>query len=471
MVLRLPDKACLQAGTGGTALAGRLPLGRDRASKLFLLQEAALPPHSLQAWPLRATLRADRPGGGGYLSACGRGLAAAAPVACCSEEWILSPGEGGPLAASSAGGGTLLAPGCRVWAADGRRLLSSDAADSGQVLLAPQHACGGGERFSLQLSSSSELALLAEPPEQHRQAPAPALHGDAAGSGPEAACGAAPAAAPVPVAVQQPGCGLTCQAGSKPSKLELHLASGKPTLLLTAHGQLLGCAGRGSDRPCGLLPPAAACIDDDSSGSSGGRGAVACAAAVRGCAWLLQHHGDCVYSLRHAASGRALYVDDVSGTPCLDGPGAAASLVYPDERLLFWLEPGWATLPASGHSGSSGDTSSGSSRSASAGSGDGQPAGGAGEQPGDGCSAARRGFVTPPPGGALTAAGFSLRSLLLVGGRHLYLSVLPDGLATTVHAADRPSRWELFQPVDLQASGMVGAMLQGGAVPAERTPA
>ena len=87
MVLRLGGAACLQAAPGGAALLGRLPLGTDRASKLFTLQEAGLPRAALRAWPLRCALHCDQPGGG-YLSACGGGaLAAAAPVRGCGSSW------------------------------------------------------------------------------------------------------------------------------------------------------------------------------------------------------------------------------------------------------------------------------------------------------------------------------------------------------------------------------------------------
>ena len=78
-LITFPGKACLQSGAGGAALAGTLPLGRDRTAKLFRLREVGLPPHSLRPWPLRCVLRCDA-AGGAYLSASGRALAAAAPV-------------------------------------------------------------------------------------------------------------------------------------------------------------------------------------------------------------------------------------------------------------------------------------------------------------------------------------------------------------------------------------------------------
>lgn len=431
MVLRLPGKTCLQSGSDGAALAGRVPLGRARASKLFSLEEAALPPHSLQPWPLRAALRVEQ-AGGGYLSASACGLAAAAPVACCSEEWTLALGQGAPLSLGGAGGGNLVAPGSSVWTGDGRRLLSADIAGSGQVALAPQHACTGGERFTLLLSKRGKLALLAEPAAQQRQqvAQQQLSAGDAAGG--QEAAGSTPAA----VAVHQ-GC-LTCRSGGgKPSQFALELASHKPTLLLTAHGQLLSCSSRGSDRPCGVLPPAPA-------GTAGGGGAASvCAQSALAHAWQLEHHGDSVYSLRHAASGRSLCVDDL-GVPCFDTPGGAASLVYPDDRLLFWAEPGWATLEATGSSSST--STSGMQSSAASNSGSGGGGSGAAS------AAAEHGFVQPAAGSSLTVAGFSLRSVALVAGRHLYLSVLPDGLVTSVSAAERPSTWELFSIIDYQAS-------------------
>ena len=49
-----------------------------------------------------------------------------------------------------------------------------------------------------------------------------------------------------------------------------------------------------------------------------------------------------------------------------------------------------------------------------------------------------------------------------VGGRHLYLSALPDGLVTTIYATTRPTRWEIFSVIDFQvsASWQAGLHLQ-----------
>ena len=325
-------------------------------------------------------------------------------VACCSEEFLLALGEAAPLAASST---TLFAPHSSVWTADGKCLLSHDAG-TGQLVLAPQHGCTGGERFTLQLSDSGKLGLLAERAQGEEvllpAADAPCCSGANGGSDAGSSCGsprraAGPEApAPVPVVAQRHGVLAACAGGgTKPSKFDLELASHRPTLLLTAHGHLLGCQGQASSRPCGILPPASA-----------SPGAAPAAAAAGASAWLLHHHGDCVYSLRHAASGRQLYVDDL-GAPCLDPPTLRGSggrrVVYPDERLLFWVEPGWATPEAAG---------------------------------GNGAAAGPACF------------GVSLRSVHRVGGKHLYLSALPDGLVTTIYAAGRPSRWELFAAADLQ---------------------
>ena len=166
------------------------------------------------------------------------------------------------------------------------------------------------------------------------------------------------------------------------------------------------------------------------------------AAAQQQCALLLCHHGDALYSLRHAGSGHSLYVDEL-GAPCMD---ARSRLAHPDERLMFWLEPGWATLQQQQQQQQQEQrgppaTDDGNASSSSNGSGS-----------GDGLESA--GFVAPVPGAGLTVAGFSLRSLLRVGGQHLYLSVLPDGFVTTVHATGRPTRWELFTLADLQASAL-----------------
>jgi hypothetical protein len=61
----------------------------------------------------------------------------------------------------------------------------------------------------------------------------------------------------------------------------------------------------------------------------------------------------------------------------------------------------------------------------------------------------------------MTVAGFSVRSVARVGGRHLYLSALPDGLLTTVYALGRPSRWELFSVMDYQVGDQLCSWGQG----------
>ncbi|KAL4421568.1 hypothetical protein ABPG75_010859 [Micractinium tetrahymenae] len=530
VVLSLGGKACLQAAPSGAAVVGRLPLGRDRASKLFTLLEAGLPLHSLQAWPLRVALRCDAAGSGGaggYLSAGSSGaLSVGAPVACCSEEFLLAPGEAAPLSVDA---GKLVAPASSVWAGSGRRLLSKDPL-TGQVLLAAQHACSGHERFTLQLSSTGEVRLLAEAPPV---ATSSSGGGSSSGSGSSSSsrescgrescgasgasgghisrdklCGGSSSTALLPAVVRQgvllaAGCesgGGSGNVAGKPTAFALELASSEPALLLTAHGQLLSCPSAASDgaraRPAGVLLPAQRAATAGAAAPAAAPGEQPCGpcpAAVQRCAWVLEHHGESVYSLRHALTGQSLYLDD-HGAPCLEPPGGR--IVYPDERLLFWIEPGWFTLSAAG--------------SAEAGSGSGSPHGGGSSsgstegtghidaalpsvagfmQPGLGSSSAsssrgssgdhgcRRGSSGSSSsssgggGGSLTAAGFSIRSVRRVGGRHLYLSALPDGLLTTVHATSRPSRWELFQLADLQSLvesplGLLGRLPCASAAPA-----
>ncbi len=408
-------------------------------------------------------------------------------AACCSEEFLLALGQGSPLASQSS---TLVAAGSSVWTGDGERLLSAEPLTA-QVLLAPQHGCSGGESFTLHLSRTGELSMLAEP--AHQQQPAGTAAAGPAGS--EDSCSGAASLSgsgsggsggselesgatsgqPVPVVVQQGG-RLALHSRGKPCKFGLELASHRPTLLLTAHGHLVGSRSRGSGRPCGILPAAAHAAEDDRCNGSSCAGASfvshgnSCgskgpsAAAARACAWRLEHHGDGVYSLQTDGDRRSLYIDD-AGVPCLDAPagqaGMGGSLVFPDPRLLFWIEPAWVEVGGEQGASGSGASSKGRRSSSSSSSSGCSAASAAGSSGGSGgssdlsssCSSTQHpsGFVLPGPDG-LMAAGFALRSVCCVRGRHLYLSALPDGLLTTVLATGPPSRWEIFSVVDLQAS-------------------
>lgn len=384
-------------------------------------------------------------------------------VACCSEEFLLALGD---AAQPGVRGGSLEAPACQLWAGHGRQLLSTEPL-TGQVLLTPQHACTGHERFTLQLSSAGEVRLLAE------MAIAAGGSCSSVGSKETVTCGAsaglasrdrlcgASSSALVPVVAQQgmllaPASedrGVGASAAAKPAAFALELASAKPSLLLTAHGHLVSCppaAAGGSARPAGVLPRAQRAAGAAGAAAPGGGAPPGPSpAAVERCAWVVHHHGGSVYSLRHAPTGQALYICE-DGAPCLDPPGGR--IVHPDERLLFWVEPGWVTLPADGGGGGRGGAAELGNAPQSEVSGFVQPSPSShrcgSSSAGPGCQGSRA--TSGCHGGCLTAAGFSLRSVRRVGGRHVRLCALPDGLLTTVHATGPPSRWELFQVADLQ---------------------
>ena len=378
-------------------------------------------------------------------------------AACCSEEFLLALGEAAPLQAQA---GSLVARSGRLWTGDGRHLVSHEPR-TGQVLLAAQHACTGNEGFTLQLSATGELRLVAEGAAAAGAASSSggSSGGDDARGSRDSSGGGMEAQPLLPVAVRQ---GQPTTAGAaKPTRFALELASHKPTLLLTAHGHTLGCPptlATVGGRPRGLLlPPGTA--------APGGAAGPSPAALERCCAWRLAHHGDSVYSLQ--LCGRSLFIDD-TGVPCLAAAGAGP--VYPDERLLFWVEPGSVTLLPSPAGSTAGD-----------GGGDGHDGASAGT-PAAAEAAAAAGFLLPRAPGAvgdcssdagsassgagMTSSGFSIRSVRRVVGRHLYLSALPCGLLTTTFVTSSPSRWELFTVIDLQArrgsAGREGRQVRGG---------
>ena len=371
----------------------------------------------------------------------------------------------------------LVAAGSSVWAGDGKRLLSAEPL-TGQLLLAPQHGCSGGERFTLRLSRTGELEMCAEPARQQLQqqgeAAAAATVGSEDRSGRDSGVDSSAAnRQPVPVVAQQQGRLSLHSRGGKPSKFGLELASHRPTLLLTAHGHLVSSCGRSSGRPCGILPAAAQpaagenyhCSAGGGSGSEAGSSAGPSAAAVQACAWRLEHHGDGVYRLQADSDRRSLYIDD-AGVPCLDAPagpaGTGGSLVFPDPRLLFWIEPAWVELGA--EQGASGSGASSSSCDGSAvcdtNSADGSSTFSSSNSS---CDRHPHGFALPGSAG-LVAAGFTLRSVRCVRGRHLYLSALPDGLLTTALATGPPSRWEVFSVIDLEVRQAIDCSILGGGI-------
>jgi hypothetical protein len=364
--LRFPSGAFLSSDrASGAPRAGRL--GRER----LYFEEATAPPCARLAWPMRCTLADARTGV--HLSEAGGKLAAAAEAACCAEEFLLDlPGAaaaGAPLEAS-------------LWSADAARLASVDV-DDGQVLFRDQHGCMGAETFCLHIHAGNEVSLTCAAPPGDDEGAAAAL-------------------------VQAPP-GARCLAGAKPSRHELRLAGGHDALLVTAHGALVGaCAATGRPRAAPL--------------ARGGDERAAAHAA----AWRLEHHGGCVYSLRHAASGGQLLMD-AAGAPRVRDP-AAERLAFPDARGLFRLELAVAEAAGAG-------------------------------------------------GAAARAVGFAVLSLARFGGRQLMLSALPDGRLAAVRAAP-PSRWELFAVADAEA--VLGSSLRpllrlpcagGASAPAPPAPA
>eukprot|EP00887_Chlorella_sp_A99_P003953 scaffold11.g3953.t1 len=385
----------LSSPSGELRLSGAWPPMRwQRTWRLFWMTELAVPAHAAALFPLRASLAAD----GALLSAGdGGAVAAAAPVACCAEEWLL---ELPPLTGS---GEQQPAP-VFVWAGDGRRLLSAAAAGGGlpQLVLRGQHAMSGCEAFTLRTlhRHSNTLTLHWRPPAAVPGGAAPGS-GDAGGGGGGGGGGGEALAleggpgCELPV-VAQAGRLVCAPPGAKPARLSLALASScKPALLLTAHASVLG------------LDPAAAAAAAEARPWAR-RPASRAEAAAQG--FLVHHHGDGVYTICHGASGRRLRLEP-SGAPALS---ADPRLHFPDPRLLWVVQRAAAPLP---------------------------PAAAAAPPPG---------FLPPgaaPAGGALH--GWTLRTLARVPGLgYLYLSAHPGGLVTTSH---RVTRWELWNIADVEA--------------------
>ena len=364
VVLRVPGGDFLEAGAGDEVRASCTSLRRDRE---WTLVEVGIPARALAPWPLRAHLRTEQ---GPFLSTNGGRLHAAAEVPCCSEELLIDlPGVAMLV------GGRPEASGCALWDSSTTRLLSEDAT-TGRVVLVDQSCGAGAESFTVRLSPGSQVSLLHD--------------------GPSVEGGRPPHQRPI--AAQGEGFVCAPKNGTKPSSFDLLPASGRPVLILTAHGQLLvGAGGAAGARVRGAHRPE-----------------IPAAPGSRGCAWLLTHHGDRAYSLRQAQGGAQLCIDD-SGAPCLGGGQEVEQ-----QRALFCLDLTWATLPAAA-------------------------AGAAAAAP----EAAN--FVVPDGSADLAVLGFSIRSLHKIRGHHLYLSALPNGLVTTVYAGGGSlTRFELFTLIDQQ---------------------
>ena len=356
---RQHDGSFLQSSPSGD-LQFSAALGWNRSWKMFSLTELAVPAQASAPLPLRATLCGAE--GGAFLGAGACGKAACCDtVACCSEEWLLD------LAA--AGGGS---SGTGVWSGDGRQLLSVSA--GGELLLRGQHGAAGREAFSLQLlkhQPRNSVALWWQPP------------GGVGG----------------PQGVAAHSGVVTCGSDCKPDKLSLAIASGKPALLVTAHGQLLGACLARPQRPVAARPVCPA------------------AAALHGFAF--QHHGDGIYSILHTVTGQQLCVD-AAGVPQLSSD---PRLQFPHPRTLWAAQLTQLPLPAA----PAGGLPEGFLAAAGA---DGSGEGGGG------------GGGSPP-----TLLGWTLRTQVRQAGSYLYLSAHPGGLVTT---ASRVTRWELWTVADLQ---------------------
>jgi hypothetical protein len=287
----------------------------------------------------------------------------------------------------------------------------------GRLLVIPQHRLPGTEQFNFQIQSANRLSLYAVPP-------MPVAPG--------------PSTAAVPVACD--GAEVVCGPHCKPSTLHVEVASGKDSLLITAHGHLLGVENsHGMRRVCSVLQPA---LGLDANPRS----------ALASNTWVIQHHGGCTYSFCAAQTGQHMYVDD-------SGAAVVGDALFPDHRVLFHMELCWFALPPYPTAPVLAAVTP------------------AAKQEAEGSWAADASqFVSSPPqqGPAAdfaklelgeVALGFSLRTHRKVRGRHLYLSAQPDGLITTVYSSGL-TRWELFMPVDLKVGYTTCAFSRRMSLPA-----
>jgi hypothetical protein len=289
-----------------------------------------------------------------YLSHTGGKLAANVEAPCCSEELILDLGG---AAATGAGGAALART--PLWSADAMQLVSLEPTTS-QLVFQSQHACAGREDFQLQLHPNNELILAAA-----------ALNDESTTA---------------PLVYSWPR--VACEQGGKPTRLALELTR-MPAVLVTAHGGLVSAShGRPGMGALCFLGASAASLDPAT--------------------WEFEHHGDSLYSVRHAGSKLALYVGH-AGALRLDGEDPP----FPDPRTLFRVEMRWVE----GNDGA-------------------------------------------------VIAGFAIHSAFKLNGRHLSLTALPDGRVATCYKAVQPTRWELFAVVDkAAATGSAAAPL--AALPAQ----
>jgi len=186
-----------------------------------------------------------------------------------------------------------------------------------------------------------------------------------------------------------------CKVGGKPTSLHLELVSTKPSLIVTAHGTLLGARslpmGRASETLCCLSRP-------ESSD-------------LRAATWLLEDHGECIYTIRSADSGRYIYLGN-HGVLTMSGSN---EIEYPDPRTLFTVEMAWT-----------------------------DPVGIV-----DGICCAldgADGFIAPKQD--QRAFGFVIKTVAKVDRQQLCLCALPDGRITTTYSKRPLSRWELFTITD-----------------------
>lgn len=191
-----------------------------------------------------------------------------------------------------------------------------------------------------------------------------------------------------------------CSEGAKATELFLELVAGKPSLIITAHGTLVGAQRRpGTPRHSDMR----LCTVPHDGLSSGG---------AHPAAWLLEHHGDHMYTIRNTTNGHHMYLTD-QGMLSVDNSG---SVDYPDPRALFTLELAWT---------------------------------GTNSQASTATPHHDEEFVALAAGHCI--AGFTIKPFVKVDGRQLCVCALPDGRLMTAFAQRHVTRWELFTIADKEA--------------------
>lgn len=336
----------------GSAQATHSPLRCNRQLKLFRFAEVLVPEHALQPWPLRCSIR-DQYGVYMCASRSGRMVGGSSEVKCCAEEFVLEQ----HCSATRTGIGVTNK--CSLWSSSLRSLVSQSPLNE-QLILQPQHSCMASENFTAQFFPNNEFTLFG---------------GDA-----DTEAG---------VSLSWPS--VTCSKGSKPTRFFMELAHKQDTLIVTAHGHLLGRSpSKVSSQLFGVSYTSNMKI------------------ALGNCAWHLDHHGDNTYSIRHSDTQMQLYVDR-DGLPLLDGKH---EVVYPDQRMMFTVKLTWV---------------------------------GSDVQTADAPKV--EGFTGLSEKDRVL--GFTIQTLYRVNGRHMMLSALPDGHITLIHV-NKPTRWELFTVADLK---------------------